>query len=235
LCVFFDGSYKWTLEARIKSSDSRKIYLSGLSENKRNEINSKISEKNKTTYLNKSDEWKKNWKDRCSIISSDRWKNSEYKERVSRSMSANNWSNREDAEEIKSKQLKTRLEKNGGLYTKNHGRCQMYIIENIKCYGSFEKKYIEILLKNNLCLPKNVEKSIETNIGTYTPDFEFDKFYIEVKSRFTYEVLIGNKSYSKHKKSNPKQAEKIKWVSQNIKEVRIAIIDGETIEYILLK
>ena len=58
---------------------------------------------------------------------------------------------------------------------------------------------------------------------------------IEVKSRFTYEVLIGNKSYSKHKKSNHKQAEKIKWVSQNIKEVRIAIIDGETIEYILLK
>jgi len=227
---------KWkNEEMRKRHSVSRKKYLSEMSEEERARIDSKISDANKMIYKERSEEWKNEWKKICSLESSKRWIDPEYKLKLSNSMKKNNWSKREDSEEIKSKQLKTRLEKNGGLYTKNHGRCQMHVIKNIKCYGSFEKKYIEILLKNNLCLPKNVEKSIETNIGTYTPDFEFDKFYVEVKSRFTYEVLIGNKSYSKSKKSNPKQAEKIKWVSQNIKEVRIAIIDGETIEYILLK
>ena len=111
LCRECASRNKWTPEIRIKASLSRKIYLSGLSGTERIDINSKISEKNKITYKNKSEEWKNEWKDKCSAISSDRWKDPEYKERVCRSMVANNWSNRDDSAEIKEKQVKKQNKK----------------------------------------------------------------------------------------------------------------------------
>jgi hypothetical protein len=78
----------------------------------------------------------------------------------------------------------------------------------------------------------NVKKSIKTEYGSYTPDFEFPDFYVDVKCNFTYDVLIGKKSYSKKRRSNPKQLEKIKWISSNLKKIKIAIIEGESLKYI---
>jgi hypothetical protein len=232
LCRECASRNKWTPETRMKASLSRKIYLSELSDTERININSKISEKNKITYKNKSEEWKDGWKNRCSAISSDRWKDPEYKERVCKSMTANNWSNREDAAEIKKKQVKNRIKNNNGVYSRGPGLCKEFIVEGIVCYGTFEKKYIEILLHLGYDLPVNVKESIITEYGTYTPDFEFHDFFVEVKSKFTYDVLIGKKSYSKSRKSSIDQMNKIIWTNNNVKAVRIAIIDNGTIEYV---
>ena len=232
LCRECSSRNKWTQEIRMKASLYRKIYLSELSSTERIDINSKISEKNKITYKNKSDEWKDEWKNKCSTISSDRWKDPEYKERVCRSMAANNWSNRNDSTEIKEKQVKSRIKNNNGLYSRGPGVCKEFIVDGIVCYGTFEKKYIEILISLGNNLPANIKKSIITEYGTYTPDFEFPDFFVEVKSKFTYEVLIGIKSYSRSKKSSPDQMNKIIWTTNNIKPVIIAIIDNGTIEYI---
>ena len=219
-------------ETRKKASESRKLYLSNLSDFDKIKINLKVSEKNKETYNNRSDEWKEKWRSICSETSSARWDDPEYKRRVSESMSRNNWSMREDSQEIKKKQVESRISNNGGFYSRGPGRCKEFTVAGIKCYGTFEKKYIEILVSSNMDLPKNVDESILTDYGSYTPDFEFPDFYVEVKSRFTYDVLIGKKSYSKNRKSSPDQLNKISWVSNNLKKIRIAIIDNGTIEYI---
>lgn len=233
MCRECSGKKKWENPInRKKASESRKKYLSGIPYEKKEEINFKISEKNKIVYQERSEEWKENWKSICSSISSERWKNPEYKKRVSKSMSDNNWSIREDAKEIKKRQVNSRIENNNGLYSKGPGLCKEYVINDIFCYGSFEKKYIEILCSNQEKLPTNVKSSIVTKYGTYTPDFEFPDFFVEVKSKFTYDVLMGIKSYSKNRKSSPDQLNKIKWISENVKKVKIAIVDKETIEYI---
>jgi hypothetical protein len=81
-------------------------------------------------------------------------------------------------------------------------------------------------------LPYEIFSPLKTDLGTYTPDFEFPDFYVEVKSRFTYDVLIGKSSYSKNKKSNPNQLEKLIYISKNVKKVRICLVEGEIFNYI---
>jgi hypothetical protein len=233
LCKKCANTKKWKDPlSQAKASDSRKKYLAGLSDEKKKEIFKKTSEKNKEIYLNRSDEWKKEWSKICSTTSKERWEDPVYKERLKKTLSDNNWSKREDSKEIKDRQVKSRIKNNGGIYHKGPGRCKEFLVHGLKCYGSSEKKYIEILLGENQKLPSNTEISIETEYGTYTPDFEFDDFYVEVKSTFTYAVLIGEKSYSKNRESNPNQLKKIQWVSENLKKVMVALIDGEILNYI---
>lgn len=231
-CKSCSNFNKWNPESREKASNSRKEYLRNLTTEEKLEMFKKTSETNKKNYLSKSEEWKKNWSNICSSTSAERWSDPEYKKRLKKSLSENNWTKREDAEEIKERQVKTRIEKNNGVYNRGPGRCKEFILNGIKCYGNFERKYIEILIKEGQKLPCNIEKSIKTEFGSYTPDFEFEDFYVDVKCNFTYDVLMGKKSYSKKRDSNPKQLKKMKWISGNLKKIKIAIIDGESLKYI---
>jgi hypothetical protein len=72
---------------------------------------------------------------------------------------------------------------------------------------------------------------IKTEFGYYKPDFEYDDFFVDVKSTFTLKVLLGLSSYSKNKKSNPKQLLKI---SENIKPIRIILVDIKQKEFLEL-
>jgi hypothetical protein len=84
---------KWkNEEMRKRHSVSRKKYLSEMSEEERNKIDSKISDANKMIYKERSEEWKDEWKKICSSESSKRWISPEYKLKLSNSMKENNWS-----------------------------------------------------------------------------------------------------------------------------------------------
>jgi len=210
-----------------KISEGRIEYFNNLSESEHNLQKDKMSNSISEKYKNRSNEWKNNWKEICSITTSKRWEDPEYKKRVSNTMKDNNWSKREDSKEIYQKSIDTKIQKYGK--SSGHGKCKYYKVDEVICYGLSEKKYIDYLYSNNLELPKNTN-AIKTPIGYYTPDFEFEDFFIEVKSTFTFNVLIGIQSYSKTKKSNPLQLEKIKWISDNIKPIKIFIVDNNVIE-----
>jgi hypothetical protein len=222
-------------EIKKKASDSRKKYLSELSEDKKSGISKKISYTNKKNYEDKSEEEKKKWKKMCSDTTKERWKDPIYKDKLRKKLSENNWSKRDDSKEIKKKQVESRIENNGGLYHKGSGRCKEFEVEGIKCYGTYEKKYIEILINNNLQLPIKPKCSINTIYGKYTPDFEFDDFYVDVKSIFTYKVLIGEAIYSKNKVSNPNQLNKMIEICKSGKKIKIALVENEIFNYLDLE
>jgi hypothetical protein len=218
-------------EIRKKASNSRKNYLSGLSDEEKRKSFNKTSETNKKLYQSKTEDEKDEWKKMCSYNSKKRWADPTYKENLKKVLSEKNWSKRDDAKDIKEKQVKSRIENNNGVYHKGPGRCKQFIVEGLECYGTFEKKYIEILKEKGMELPRKPDFSIKTEFGTYTPDFEFSDFYVEVKSPFTYDVLLGKSSYSKNRKSNPNQLEKLIYISENVKKVRVCIVDGEIFKY----
>lgn len=99
---------------------------------------------------------------------------------------------RPDLEEQRAENCaKTRAAKEArGEYT--GGSSKNFIVAGLNCQGTYEKKYIESLVKQNKELPTKV-KSIKTPYGYYTPDFEFKDYYVEIKSLYTFEVCIGQK------------------------------------------
>ena len=100
-------------------------------------------------------------------------------------------------------------------------QCKNYIVENLSCQGTFEKGYIETLVKENKMLPIK-PKGIKTSIGYYHPDFEFPNEFIEIKSMFTWEVSQGLK-LSREGIYNDNQYKKILEVSKTIKPVKVII------------
>ena len=104
------------------------------------------------------------------------------------------------------------------------GICKNFIVNGLICQGTFEKYYIDKLITDGITLPKKAN-SIITPYGVYYPDFTFDNRFIEIKSDYTYEILLGNKINRFTKKIDTNQYEKIKWVNKNIKTVEILIID----------
>lgn len=104
------------------------------------------------------------------------------------------------------------------------GFCKYFNIHGLQVQGTYEKFYIEKLVNDGKFLPKNCE-SINTPYGTYYPDFTYDDRLIEIKSDYTYDILIGNKKYWHDKEINIQQYLKIKWVNENLKPVDILIID----------
>ena len=205
-----------------KISKSRKEYFKNIDEDEHNRQISKFSEGIKKTYLNKSTEWKEQWRKTCSETSKKKWSDDSYKKRVSDKMKINNWSKRADKDEIIEKTLLKKIEK----YGKSHisGRCKSFLINGLICDGTHEKFYIEWLLSESKVLPSNTN-AIKTHIGYYEPDFEYDDCLVDIKSIFTLRVLLGFDSYSRTKKSNPKQLLKIKYISENIKPIRIILVD----------
>jgi hypothetical protein len=104
------------------------------------------------------------------------------------------------------------------------GVCKRYIISGLICNGTYEKFYIEKLIKEKKKLPQNSE-SINTPFGVYYPDFLNGKSLVEIKSDYTYDVLIGKKKSRWTKKYDTTQLEKIKWVNENVKPVDILVVD----------
>lgn len=104
------------------------------------------------------------------------------------------------------------------------GVCKNYIVNGLSCQGTFEKFYIEKLVNDGVDLPKE-GKPITTPFGVYYPDFDFNNKLIEIKSDYTYDVLIGLKASRYTKKIDTKQYEKIKWVNENIKQIDLLVID----------
>ena len=102
--------------------------------------------------------------------------------------------------------------------------CKKYIINDIVCNGTYEKFYIEKLIKEKKKLPQNSDP-VNTPFGVYYPDFLSDKSFIEIKSDYTYDVLIGKKKSRWTKNYDTTQLEKIKWVNVNVKPVDILVVD----------
>lgn len=113
---------------------------------------------------------------------------------------------------------------NSGDRKQTGGFCKNFIVNGLNCQGTFEKYYIESLIKYDLVLP-NKSESINTPFGVYYPDFSFPDKLIEIKSTYTYEILIGDRISGYTKKIETKQYEKIKWVDKNIKPIDILVID----------
>lgn len=58
--------------------------------------------------------------------------------------------------------------------------------------------------------------------------------FVCVKSPFTYDVLLGISSYSRTKKSNSAQIKKLIEILNNIKPIKICLVDVEIFNYIEL-
>ena len=121
-----------------------------------------------------------------------------------------------------------------GVKTQTGGVCQTFLINGVKCQGNYEKFYIEQLMLKNKKIPKNANV-IETPYGLYTADFEFDDKLIEIKSEYTYSVLIGEKISRFTNKIETKQYQKIKWINENYKNVEIIVIDIRNNKQIIKK
>ena len=106
------------------------------------------------------------------------------------------------------------------------GGCKYYETPIGKVQGTYELAYVTSLLKNKKEIPVAHPKGIKTPFGTYMPDFEYGDRLVEIKSKFTYLIMMGaNKGYDK--KYSIAQWNKLKWVNDNIKPVEILI--GEKI------
>jgi len=111
-----------------------------------------------------------------------------------------------------------------GMRKQTGGVCKSFVVKDLSCDGTYEKFYIEKLISENKELPKKGE-SVNTPYGVYYPDFDYKKTYIEIKSDYTYEILLGKKESRWSNKIDTNQLEKIKWVNSNIKPVQILVVD----------
>ena len=116
-----------------------------------------------------------------------------------------------------------RLAKSGNR-KQTGGYCKFYYINGLKCQGTYEKHYIELIVKNNGLLPDEGD-NILTPFGIYYSDFKLNNELIEIKSDYTYDILIGLKPNRFTKKIDTNQYDKIKWVNENIMPVNIIVVD----------
>jgi hypothetical protein len=112
----------------------------------------------------------------------------------------------------KSDKNKERVEK--GIF--KGGRCKLYFIDGHILQGRYELYYFLTNKDKILSVPN---KRIKTPFGFYTPDFELKNYFIEIKSTYT----ITTKMFKK-------QVKKINWTSENIKKVKILVLDGKLVD-----
>lgn len=89
--------------------------------------------------------------------------------------------------------------------------------------GTLELKYINNLIQENKQLPTK-PKGVQTSLGNYFPDFEFSDKFIEIKSKFTYDVFKG-KELTRNKTYDLTQLNKAIEVSRNVKPVEVLVLD----------
>jgi len=104
------------------------------------------------------------------------------------------------------------------------GICKKFIINGLICHGTYEKYYIEKLINENILCPQNAEPII-TPFGVYYPDFSYENKLIEIKSEYTFNILIGKQKSRFTKQFETDQLNKLKWVNKYVKPVEILIID----------
>ena len=150
--------------------------------------------------------------------------NSEYSRTVGESISLRQTGKKRRDEVRETLKIAQQKLAKSGNRKQTGGVCKTYVVEGIKCVGTYEKFYIEKLRKENKKLPKN-SGSINTPYGVYYPDFLNNDSYIEIKSDYTYDVLIGKKVNRWSRKFDKQQLRKIKWVNRNIFPVDILVID----------
>jgi hypothetical protein len=160
-------------------------------------------------WKNKTDEEKLKWKEVTSKTSSDRWKDVEYKEKVSNSVKKH-W----DSLTIEQREQRYINQQNNGA-----GICKYSTVNEYIVYGKCEERYIKKLYKNNEDLPINKKRtSVETKFGLYFPDFEYENYFIEIKSLYTFNKMIEERN-----KTENCQLGKLIWVMGNIKDVKILV------------
>lgn len=128
---------------------------------------------------------------------------------------------KEGVENMKRGQKKLAL---SGNRKQSGGVCRYFNVSGLTCQGLSEKKYIEYLVHNNMKLPIN-GSSIVTPFGAYYPDFDYGDRLIEIKSTYTFDVLIGKKKSRWTNRYEKKQLLKIGWVSENIKPIDIVVVE----------
>jgi hypothetical protein len=150
--------------------------------------------------------------------------NSDYRRSVGESISLRQ-TGKKRTEEVKNilKNAQQKLSKSGKR-KQTGGICKTYIVNGIKCQGTYEKFYLEKLIKEDKILPNN-SIPFDTPFGMYYPDFSFESKLIEIKCDYTYDILLGNTMNRFTKKIDKTQYEKIKWVNNNIKPIEILIVD----------
>lgn len=203
---------EWTEQRRNKLKIARNNYLENLTQDeKQNQIH-KMSNSLKEFWNNKSDVELQQWKQKVSCTSKKRWQTEEYKTILKQKIK-DSWDNLTEQEKI------ARIEKSsfGGA-----GVCKYYVENGYRVYGKTEQRYIKHLIETNGKMPKNQNRiAVNTPYGLYFPDFEYDDYYVEIKSEYTYSKLINRLSYDG--KSINKQIDKIIWTSVNIKKVIILV------------
>lgn len=100
--------------------------------------------------------------------------------------------------------------------------------DGIECQSKTEALIVKHLLARGYRPSR--PKGIRTEHGLYTPDFEFEDFYIEVKSPGTWRVCCGDEAFFEDSRdarlSTPsnKQLLKIQWVDANVKPVVVVVL-----------
>lgn len=108
---------------------------------------------------------------------------------------------------------------------KRKTRVKFYTLKGLKCQGRKELRFIKECVRYNWTLPIKPLR-VETPFGYYTPDFEYEEMYIEIKSLHTFNVSRGLIGYKGLTKPSSLQWDKIKWVAKNIKPIEIIIYLG---------
>lgn len=195
----------------------------------RKTVKSKSQEEKEQTKLKRVNSFKNWWKDENNtntIIERNKKisKTATGKKRTEQSKEKQALTNtgKKQSEQTKLKRAETRKKKleNGESLGV---RCKVFKVSNLFCQGTFEKRYIESLVKEKKDLPIN-GNYYSTPYGIYQADFEYKDRIIEIKSTFTYSIFNGE-SPNIDGHYNNKQREKIKWVGENIKPVQLLVFD----------
>lgn len=80
-----------------------------------------------------------------------------------------------------------------------------YVVNGIKCQGKVEKAVAELLFEKEILFSRG--KAIKTPYGNYTPDFETQEYFIEVKGLHSWHMALGLKGHFE-KADNPIFVEK---------------------------
>lgn len=99
------------------------------------------------------------------------------------------------------------------------GKCKFYKIDGFTIQGRYELYYYLKYLRGT---DVQKAKNIKTPLGWYTADFDTGDYMLEIKSMFTIKTCVQNGQYNK-----------IKWVCNNIKKVKIIVLKESTVEQYL--
>jgi hypothetical protein len=105
---------------------------------------------------------------------------------------------------------------------KRKTRVKFYKFLGLKCQGRKELKFLKECVRYKKQLPTKPER-VKTPYTYYTPDFEYEDRYIEIKSKHTLDVSRGIKAYKGLGTASDLQWTKICWVAKNIKPIEIIV------------